>query len=67
MCLSILDEDKDWKPSITVKQILLGVQDLLDNPNVNDPAQNDAYVLFVKNTEEYRKRVAQQSREYIPS
>ena len=32
VCLSIL-EDKAWKPSITVKQILVGVQELLDNPN----------------------------------
>ena len=26
MCLSILDEEKDWRPAITVKQILLGIQ-----------------------------------------
>lgn len=29
VCLSILSEDKAWVPTITVKQILLGVQDLL--------------------------------------
>jgi ubiquitin-conjugating enzyme E2 I len=78
--LSILNEDEDWKPSITVKQvhtaqhstaqhstphtpklplllaltrvigahqILLGVQELLDSPNPNSPAQQDAYALFV--------------------
>eukprot|EP01089_Gocevia_fonbrunei_P013827 TRINITY_DN3638_c0_g1_i2.p1 TRINITY_DN3638_c0_g1~~TRINITY_DN3638_c0_g1_i2.p1 ORF type:complete len:181 (-),score=38.59 TRINITY_DN3638_c0_g1_i2:63-539(-) len=66
VCLSILDEEKDWKPSITVKQLLLGVQDLLDNPNPNDPAQNDAYSLFVRNTEEYKRRVLLQSKDYIP-
>lgn len=27
-------------------QILLGIQDLLDDPNVNDPAQSDAYAMF---------------------
>lgn len=26
VCLSILDEEKDWRPAITVKQILLGIQ-----------------------------------------
>lgn len=26
VCLSILSEDEDWKPSITIKQILLGIQ-----------------------------------------
>jgi ubiquitin-conjugating enzyme E2 I len=47
VCLSILDSEKNWKPGITMKQILLGVQDLLGTPNVNDPAQTDAYMLFV--------------------
>lgn len=26
VCLSILNEDEGWKPCITVKQILLGIQ-----------------------------------------
>ena len=26
--------------------VLLGVRDLLDNPNTNDPAQRDSYVLY---------------------
>jgi ubiquitin-conjugating enzyme E2 I len=60
VCLSIVNEEEDWKPSITVKQvtifyissshtqqILLGIQDLLDNPNPNSPAQAEAYTLFV--------------------
>lgn len=66
VCLSILDEEKSWKPAITIKQvnhsrsrhsdllgsspffrqILLGIQDLLDDPNVNDPAQSEAYTMF---------------------
>lgn len=33
VCLSILNEEKDWKPSITIKQVLLGIQELLSNPN----------------------------------
>ncbi|KAL4286156.1 hypothetical protein AHAS_Ahas19G0058000 [Arachis hypogaea] len=27
-----------WRPAITVKQILVGIQDLLDQPNPADPA-----------------------------
>ena len=27
-------------------QVLLGIQDLLNDPNVNDPAQSDAYTMF---------------------
>jgi ubiquitin-conjugating enzyme E2 I len=37
---------QDWKPAITIKQILLGIQDLLNNPNILDPAQADAYNAF---------------------
>ncbi|KAJ6971660.1 SUMO-conjugating enzyme SCE1-like [Populus alba x Populus x berolinensis] len=36
----ILNEDYGWRPAITVKQILVGIQDLLDQPNPADPAQN---------------------------
>lgn len=53
ICLSILDEDKGWKPAITIKQILLGVQDLLDSPNAEDPAQQEAFELFRKDKAQY--------------
>merc|ERR1719242_2634300 len=45
VCLSILNEDEDWKPAITIRQILLGIQDLLDNPNAASPAQEEPYRL----------------------
>jgi len=47
VCLSLLDEDKDWRASITIKQILLGIQNLLNEPNIMDPAQQEAYDCFV--------------------
>ena len=62
MCLSILDEEKDWRPAITVKQILLGIQDLLNDPNVKDPAQAEAYTAFCQNRADYEKRVRAQAR-----
>ena len=34
VCLSILNEEKSWKPSITVKQILVGVQELMAWPDI---------------------------------
>jgi len=64
VCLSILNEDESWRPSITVKQILQGIQDLLDNANAGSPAQSDAFVLFTQNTREYERRVKAQAREY---
>ena len=64
VCLSILNEDKGWKPSITVKQILVGVQELLDNPNNADAAQEAAYRLFKKSGAEYAKRVRIEAAKY---
>lgn len=31
-----------------MKQILVGIQDLLDQPNPADPAQTDGYQLFIQ-------------------
>jgi len=64
VCLSILNEDEDWKPAITIKQILLGVQDLLDNPNPESPAQAEPYKLYVHDLEMYQQRVREETRKY---
>ncbi|KAL4434609.1 hypothetical protein ABPG77_002732 [Micractinium sp. CCAP 211/92] len=66
VCLSILNEDEGWRPSITVKQILLGIQELLDTPNPLSPAQSDAFVMFQQRREEYKKRVRQEAAKYPP-
>ncbi|KAJ2382721.1 SUMO-conjugating enzyme UBC9, partial [Coemansia sp. RSA 2559] len=64
VCLSILNTDKDWKPSITIKQILLGVQDLLNDPNNSDPAQAEAYQLYRKDKKSYEKRIRAQAQKF---
>ncbi|KAJ9049286.1 SUMO conjugating enzyme Hus5 [Entomophthora muscae] len=61
VCLSILNEDEGWKASITVKQILLGIQDLLDDPNLNSPAQEEAFRTYRKDRSAYDRRVLQQA------
>ena len=69
ICLSILNDEPPegtWRPAITVKQILLGVHDLLDNPNPNSPAQREAYEIFQTDKAEYRKRVRQQAARNVP-
>ncbi|KAG9061421.1 E2 SUMO-conjugating protein ubc9 [Linnemannia hyalina] len=78
VCLSILNEEEGWKPAITIKQhgplfnpalpshfyqILLGIQDLLNDPNPESPAQSEAYVMFKKDKVSYEKRVRQQAKE----
>jgi ubiquitin-conjugating enzyme E2 I len=60
VCLSILNEDEDWRPNITIKQVLLGIQDLLDAPNPGSPAQSEPYTLYTQNREEYNRRVKAQ-------
>ncbi|QID84147.1 E2 SUMO-conjugating protein ubc9 [Saccharomyces pastorianus] len=64
ICLSILNEDQDWRPAITLKQIVLGVQDLLDSPNPNSPAQEPAWRSFSRNKTEYDKKVLLQAKQY---
>ena len=63
VCLSILSEDEDWKPSITIPTILKGIQDLLDNPNADSPAQLNALKSYTENREEYEKNI----RDYVLS
>lgn len=55
VCLSLLDEEKDWRPAITIKQILLGIQELLNEPNPKDPAQAEAYAIYMQDKAEYEK------------
>lgn len=57
VCLSILNEEEGWKPAITIKEILLGIQMLLDEVNPDSPAQADAYNLFKKDRAAYERKV----------
>jgi len=67
ICLSILNEEEGWRPAITIKQVLIGIQDLLDDPNPNSPAQSDAYQLYTNNKPEYRRRVKLEARKNPPA
>uniref|UniRef100_A0A2K6SN13 UBC core domain-containing protein n=1 Tax=Saimiri boliviensis boliviensis TaxID=39432 RepID=A0A2K6SN13_SAIBB len=60
-------EDKDWRPANTIKQILLGTQELLNEPNIQDPAQAEAYTIYCQNKVEYEKRVRAQVKKLRPS
>ncbi|KAL0836236.1 hypothetical protein Bca101_088125 [Brassica carinata] len=56
-----------WRPAITVKQILVGIQVLLDTPNPADPAQtDDGYYFFIQDAVEYKRRVKLQPKQYPP-
>ena len=55
--MSILNEEEGWKPAITIKEILLGIQSLLNEPNPESPAQAEAYNLFKKDRAAYERKV----------
>uniref|UniRef100_W5MZ98 UBC core domain-containing protein n=1 Tax=Lepisosteus oculatus TaxID=7918 RepID=W5MZ98_LEPOC len=48
-------------------QILLGVQELLNEPNIQDPAQAEAYTIYCQNRMEYEKRVRAQAKKFAPT
>lgn len=62
VCLSIIGDG--WSPSITVKQILVGVQDLLDTPNNDDAAQRTAYQVYRRSKSEYSKKIKAQAKKF---
>ncbi|KAK7291095.1 hypothetical protein RIF29_05982 [Crotalaria pallida] len=62
VCLSIIDND--WTPAITVKQILVGIQNLLDDPNPNSPKNGGFSNIFVKDRDEYKRKVRLQAKQY---
>ena len=64
VCLSILNMEGGWKASITVLMILVGIQDLLQHPNLADPAQRAAFVLARDDPAAYRTRVLEEAVKY---
>ncbi|KAH3669168.1 hypothetical protein WICMUC_005007 [Wickerhamomyces mucosus] len=64
ICLSILNEEQDWTPAINLRQIVLGIQELLDSPNPDSPAQEPAWKAFGKDRSNYEKKVLEQAKKY---
>lgn len=49
---------------MSVKAIMLGIQELLDNPNVRSPAQPEATAMFSKDKAGYKRSVKAQVAKY---
>lgn len=67
VCLSILRADDGWKPSISIKMILLGISDLLCNPNEKSPAQSNALMMYNASDPSkflYNREVKAQAKKY---
>ena len=48
------------------RQVCNLLQDLLDDPNPNSPAQSDAYIMFTQRLQDYKRRVRQQTQAHPP-
>ena len=48
VCLSILDKE-NWKPSLNLRQVLLGIQNMLNDPNPKSPASEIPYTNYMCN------------------
>ncbi|ORD94791.1 UBC1 [Enterospora canceri] len=55
ICLDILKNK--WSPSYNVSSLLLSIQNLLNDPNIESPANMLAAELYDQNREEYNRRV----------
>lgn len=66
VCLSIINDEEDWRVALKVKDILLGIQELLKNPNPSSPAQKEAYRVYIRDKKEYEAKVRKQALECTP-
>ena len=64
VCLSIFDADKAWHPSLTLAEMLLSIQHLLNHPNNSDPAQEAPYRLYRWQRAAHDVRVREQAARY---
>ena len=64
--LVLKDVPGGWTAAITVKQILMGIQDLLDTPNNGDAAQDKAYKVYKSSKAEYGRLVREQAKRLAP-
>ena len=66
VCLNIINNEEEWRCGFKVKYILLGIQDLLANPNIKSPAHIQAFELYNKKPYEYWRKVREQAKACIP-
>lgn len=80
LCISILHQsgnstsdepdNETWSPVQTVESVLISIVSLLEDPNINSPANVDAAVEFRKNLDQYKGRVkleVERSKQDIPA
>jgi ubiquitin-protein ligase len=53
-----------WRPNISMRQVVTGIQKLLAEPNESSPAQAEAYMFYTTKRKEYCAMVVEQARRY---
>lgn len=69
VCLDIINDPLQggrWAPCITIRQILIAIQELFDNPNNNSAAQYAAHLDFGQDKKAYVARVKAQTIQHTP-
>ncbi|KAH0572599.1 Ubiquitin-conjugating enzyme [Spironucleus salmonicida] len=56
ICLSLINKET-WKQDVSIKSMLVGIQMLLDEPNISSPAQQEAFQCLKSNRTLYDKKV----------
>ena len=57
--------DERWRPILGVEAILLSVISMLNDPNIDSPANIDASVEFRDNNTEYKRKVRRLTQESL--
>jgi len=60
ICLGILKTD-EWKPTCNIEQVILAIIELLKNPNVASPLDQEAAEAYINDKPKFEKT----AREYI--
>ncbi|KHJ43307.1 ubiquitin--protein ligase [Trichuris suis] len=63
-CLVALPLHKDWRTSLTVKDILLGIQNLIETPNMMDPAQKEPFETLGRDPAAYDELVRKYAKKF---
>lgn len=64
VCLSILHDDEGWKPSLNLRQILMGIQNLLITPNPESPAHELHFRNFMMDKVQYTNNIINHTRRF---
>ena len=65
VCVSTVNEEDGWSPEMSLPEVLFTVQQLLNHPNPNSPAQAPAYHVYAKEgLEVYYHRIKEEANVY---